>query len=218
VEPDVPASETATEFAPIPLATAPADEQSAGNETGPVTASGKSASAPNGAYMMQSAYLQTISLTLPKAGSESATPLLSSLVRALDAISTDTHAMEALQVSLGNNSFQQQLNSLQNDINQQLHLDKTTVASSLVVSTGLSVGYVLWLVRGGVLLSSLLSTLPAWRLIDPLPILGYLDRSKRGGDEDDSLEGMLKKSAAHGAAVRKPPVSGESVEPTNPAP
>jgi VCBS repeat-containing protein len=217
-EPDAPASEAAPELAPIPLATTPADEQSAGNEAGPVSAAGRSASAPAGAHMMQSAYLQTISLTLPKAGSESATPLLSSLVRALDAISTDTHAMEALQVSLGNNSFQQQLNSLQNDINHQLHLDKTTVASSLVVSTGLSVGYVLWLVRGGVLLSSLLSTLPAWRLIDPLPILGYLDRGKRGSDEDDSLEGMLKKSADRDAAVGKPPVSGESVEPTNRAP
>jgi VCBS repeat-containing protein len=215
-EPVAPQTEPVPGIAPIPLATAPADEQSAGNETGTVTAAGRSASTQNGAGMRQSAYLQAISLTLPKVGSESATPLFSSLVRALDAISADTQAIEALQASLGNNSFQQQLNSLQNDINQQLHLDKTTVASSLVVSTGLSVGYVLWLVRGGVLLSSLLSTLPAWRLIDPLPILGYLDRSKRGSDEDDSLEGMLKKSADRDATVGKPPVSGESVETTNP--
>ncbi len=100
-----------------------------------------------------------------------------------------------MKASLGNDSFQQQLDQLRDEIRQQLSLDKNTVASTLVVSTGLSVGYVLWLVRGGVLLSSLLSSLPAWRLIDPLPILGHLNRQKRGDDEDDSLEGMLKKSA-----------------------
>ncbi len=123
------------------------------------------------------------------------TPLLATLNRALDAIASDMNALESLKTSLGSDSFQQQLNQLQEDIRQQLSLDKNTVASTLAVSTGLSVGYVLWLVRGGVLLSSLLSSLPAWRLIDPLPILGHLNRQKHGDDEDDSLEGMLKKSA-----------------------
>ena len=128
-------------------------------------------------------------------GASATTPLLTTLNRALDAIASDMNALESLKTSLGNDSFQQQLNQLQEDIRQQLSLDKNTVASTLAVSTGLSVGYVLWLVRGGVLLSSLLSTLPAWRLIDPLPILGHLNRQKRGDDDDDSLEGMLKKSA-----------------------
>ena len=122
-------------------------------------------------------------------------PLLASLNRALDAIASDLNALESLKTSLGNNSFQQQLNQLQEEIRQQLNLDKNTVASTLAVSTGLSVGYVLWLVRGGVLLSSLLSSLPAWRLIDPLPILAHLNRQKHGDEDDDSLEGMLKKSA-----------------------
>jgi hypothetical protein len=122
-------------------------------------------------------------------------PLLVSLNRALDAIASDMNALESLKTSLGNNSFQQQLNQLQEEIRQQLNLDKNTVASTLAVSTGLSVGYVLWLVRGGVLLSSLLSSLPAWRLIDPLPILAHLNRQKHGDEDDDSLEGMLKKSA-----------------------
>jgi VCBS repeat-containing protein len=123
-------------------------------------------------------------------------PLLASLNRALNSIASDTHALEMLQVSLGNNSFQQQLNQLQDEIRQQLSLDRNTVASTLAVSTGLSVGYVMWLVRGGVLLSSLMSSLPAWRLIDPLPILGHLNRQKKGEADDDSLEGMLKKSSA----------------------
>jgi hypothetical protein len=35
----------------------------------------------------------------------------------------------------------------------------------------MSVGYVVWLFRGGLLLGSLLSSLPAWHVIDPLPVL-----------------------------------------------
>ena len=48
----------------------------------------------------------------------------------------------------------------------------------------------IWLLRGGVLLSSLLSSLPAWRLVDPLPVLSRL--SSDSDDEDDaSLEELV---------------------------
>jgi hypothetical protein len=59
-----------------------------------------------------------------------------------------------------------------------------------VVSTGLSVGYVLWLLRGGVLLASLLSSIPAWRLVDPLPVLGRV--GGQSDDDDESLEEMVE--------------------------
>ncbi len=134
-----------------------------------------------------------------------ATPLLVTLNRALDAIASDARALESLKTSLGNDRFQQQLNQLQEEIRQRLNLDRNTVASTLAVSTGLSVGYVLWLVRGGILISSLLSSLPAWRLIDPLPILGHLNRQKQGDGEDESLEGMLKKSAKQSKTPAKDP-------------
>ena len=120
--------------------------------------------------------------------------LLATLNQALGSLVSDARALQMLQTSFENSSFQQQLDQLQESIRQQLNLDKNTIASTLAVSTGLSVGYVLWLVRGGVLLSSLLTSMPAWRLIDPLPILGHLGTRKHSDDEDDSLEGMLKKS------------------------
>ena len=41
-------------------------------------------------------------------------------------------------------------------------------------------------VRGGVLLGSYLSALPAWRLLDPLPVL-----ARPGEDEDDDEEDAL---------------------------
>lgn len=59
-----------------------------------------------------------------------------------------------------------------------------------VVSTGLSVGYVLWLLRGGALIASLLSSLPAWRLVDPLPVLGSMG-GRAGDEDDDSLEDLV---------------------------
>jgi hypothetical protein len=45
----------------------------------------------------------------------------------------------------------------------------TTVLAG--TSLGLTVGFVSWLLRGGALLSALLSSMPLWRGFDPLPIL-----------------------------------------------
>ena len=123
-----------------------------------------------------------------------ASPTLVTLSQMLGDLNSDVRGLQMLQNSLGNGNFLQHLDQLQDVIQQQLNLDKNVVASTLAVSTGLSVGYVIWLVRGGVLLSSLLTSLPAWRLIDPLPILGHLGTRQADDEEDDSLEGMLKKS------------------------
>jgi hypothetical protein len=70
------------------------------------------------------------------------------------------------------------------------------VLAAAAVAMGLSVGYVIWLLRGGVLLSSFLSSLPAWRLVDPLPILGHLDDDDddNDGSADDSLEYMVARN------------------------
>ena len=116
-------------------------------------------------------------------------PILAALEQTFQAVAHDLRALESMRLSFGSGDFQQQLDQLRDEIGQ-LNLDKNTVAASLALSTGLSVGYVLWLIRGGVLLSSLLSSLPAWRLIDPLPVLGHLHR--RDDSDDESLEDMLE--------------------------
>lgn len=63
-----------------------------------------------------------------------------------------------------------------------------TIAVATVAST---VGYVLWSLRGGVLMASLLSSLPVWKIVDPLPIL---ETSSLEGqeDSDESLESLFK--------------------------
>jgi hypothetical protein len=41
-----------------------------------------------------------------------------------------------------------------------------------------------WLLRGGMLLASLLSSMPAWQFLDPLPILV---RKKRDDPSEDKV-------------------------------
>jgi hypothetical protein len=105
-------------------------------------------------------------------------------------------------------AFQENLNRVRDGIEERVTLERNIVASSAAVSASLSIGYVVWLLRGGVLLSSLLASVPAWGSFDPLPILSAGGRRGRDG-EDDSLQGMLKKAAhreraASAAGVRAP--------------
>ena len=68
----------------------------------------------------------------------------------------------------------QALDEVRERVQEEAKVEARVAGSVFVVSTGLSVGYVLWLLRGGALIASLLSSLPAWRLVDPLPVLGSM--------------------------------------------
>ena len=64
---------------------------------------------------------------------------------------------------------------------------------SLTITAGLSIGYIIYLVRSGIIMSSVLSALPAWRLVDPLPVLGQFD--SMGDEDDESIEDIVRASA-----------------------
>jgi hypothetical protein len=50
----------------------------------------------------------------------------------------------------------------------------------------MTLAYLLWLIRGGALVASALSALPAWRILDPLPVLSRVtDDDEDEADEDD---------------------------------
>ena len=114
--------------------------------------------------------------------------------------------------------FANALDSVRTDMSEDARFDQTAIGSTIVMSTGLSVGYVIWLVRGGALLSSLLSSLPAWQLIDPLPILARTNRNEDGDDE--SLESMVEgdsqsskpERAADDVADRQPEIVGGNAQ------
>ncbi|MCZ6774815.1 MAG: hypothetical protein O7G83_22915, partial [Proteobacteria bacterium] len=62
----------------------------------------------------------------------------------------------------------------------------------LQVSTGfgavLSVGFVSWVLRGGALAATLLSTVPMWRGFDPLPMLMGRRKTDKQEERDDELK------------------------------
>ena len=100
------------------------------------------------------------------------------------------------------------LDAVKEEMASDNQVTKVYLGSAIVSSVGLSVGYVVWLLRGGMLLSSLLSSLPAWRLLDPLPILAR-KRDDDYSDDDESLESILRKKTRNKTKVQ---VQGSRVQ------
>jgi hypothetical protein len=86
------------------------------------------------------------------------------------------------------------LDAVKQQVTSEIRLGKMYLGSAVVASIGLSVGYVVWLLRGGMLLASLLSSMPAWQYLDPLPILaGKKKKEDDRSDDDESLESIVDK-------------------------
>ncbi len=99
---------------------------------------------------------------------------------------------------LDNGTFQSGLDDMRRQVLDADLQNKIVVGSTVSVTTGVSIGYVLWLIRGSVLLSTVLSSLPAWRLIDPLPVLsGMLNEEDEDGE---SLESIIEDSEEESSA------------------
>uniref|UniRef100_UPI0035631969 beta strand repeat-containing protein n=1 Tax=Stieleria sp. TaxID=2795976 RepID=UPI0035631969 len=84
------------------------------------------------------------------------------------------------------------MEDMQGEINDGFNTPYIFAGSFAGVSSALSVGYVMWTVRGGLLATSLLAHLPAWSFVDPLLVLDELDDDD--DSDDDSLAEMLDKS------------------------
>ena len=97
---------------------------------------------------------------------------------------------EQLEI-VSSTDFLNSINRLREDVISETQAAETVVGGSFVFSAGLSVGYVIWLVRSGILLSSVVSSLPAWRLVDPLPILSSFGDDFPEEEDDESLESII---------------------------
>jgi hypothetical protein len=80
--------------------------------------------------------------------------------------------------------------------------EEIVIGSALVSAVGISIGYVFWIVRGGYLLTSLLTSMPAWRFVDPLPVLEYLGADAESNDKRDreTLASMLDEKQTESTA------------------
>ncbi len=92
------------------------------------------------------------------------------------------------------NSYEHLFDSLEK-IRQQIDglglSDRTIVGTAVVASAGLSAGYVVWMLRSGLLISSMMFSAPAWSIADPLSILN----ARRDDEDDESLEDIVTKGA-----------------------
>ena len=80
-------------------------------------------------------------------------------------------------------------------------MDQVVFGTASVSLGGFSVGYILWLLRGGSLVASMLTSIPAWRMIDPLPVLDFLESSDEDGDSLDSLIDRNQKLVSANASL-----------------
>ena len=106
---------------------------------------------------------------------------------------------------VNSSGFMNGLDEVEKDFQKQMSLDQMVVGSGIAMSTGLSIGYVTWLIRSGVLLSSVLTSLPAWRFVDPLPILSKMDGADLYEDDEDSLEELVQKETSQDEPMSKDP-------------
>jgi hypothetical protein len=68
------------------------------------------------------------------------------------------------------------------------------VGAAAGVTAALSAGYVVWCLRAGTLLASVLSSLPMWRNFDPLPVLEYWEKKSTVDDESDDEDELAFQS------------------------
>ena len=92
--------------------------------------------------------------------------------------------------------FLRGLDSARQEVETEIEAEKMVVGGGIALTTSISGGYVVWLARSGVLLSSILTSLPAWQFMDPLPVLNKT-ASGLGIDEEeaDSLESIIGSGA-----------------------
>jgi len=119
-------------------------------------------------------------------------------VAGLGAGERDVRQLEALQRSLRSTDFANALDRLRNDAREDVALEHSLTISAAGVSLGLSLVYVLWLIRGGVLMGSYLSALPAWRILDPLPVLARPDDESDEEEEDLPRPGQGSRDVLRG--------------------
>jgi hypothetical protein len=86
------------------------------------------------------------------------------------------------------------LDEFQQTVGMDLQLQNIAIGSVGTVVSGFTVGYVLWALRSGLLLTSVLASLPAWTLFDPLAIASA--SGQYDDDREESLEQIIEDRAA----------------------
>ena len=85
--------------------------------------------------------------------------------------------------------FWKALDNNKSQLQSESGLTELLMGSSAALASSITVGYLVWLIKGGQVLAAVMANLPAWRLIDPLPILSSIADND---DDDDSLQTIIE--------------------------
>jgi hypothetical protein len=106
--------------------------------------------------------------------------------------SPDVPRDTSFTATLHNRQWVEELHRIRSSVETANRTDQQFVASAAIAVTTLSSGFIFWLLRGGLLLSSLMMSFPAWASLDPLPILAYRRRKARNDERhNDKVERMF---------------------------
>jgi hypothetical protein len=108
-----------------------------------------------------------------------------------------------------NTAMWSQVQSMKGQMDRAAGIQQRQKAIAVGMATGMSVsfaaGYVVWLLRGGSLLASLLAATPLWKSFDPLPVLAFWEKRKKqrrrprekdrsSGDDEHELDELFGSS------------------------
>ena len=89
---------------------------------------------------------------------------------------------------LENHSMWNELNTIRHQMEDRqqstMFAENIVVGTTTVVTGGLTVGYVIWLIRGGSLLATMVSVIPTWASFDPLPVMDRFEEEKSEEDKE----------------------------------
>jgi hypothetical protein len=167
------------------------------------TSTGNSAPASNSAAQAPSASGNTASGALNTDGGPAGEKQLAAVNPALSKLDdvpdsrVETVPDQIFPFLSKQSEMSKELDQVKEEIASQTEM-KIAAGSATVVSFSASAAYFIWLLRGGSLLSSILSVIPAWKSIDPLPVLDNFESRKRRkariASDLESLESLVDKS------------------------
>ncbi|WP_153558811.1 DUF4347 domain-containing protein [Roseimaritima sediminicola] len=141
---------------------------------------------PAGWTLVAEQTLETVVETAERAVGE--TPLAEQAEELRTAYAT---AASQIRAAITQPQMWQAIHSMQNEVGSSVSNTTVTIGATVTATTSITVGYVVWVIRGGILLSSVMANLPMWRLMDPMAILNAVDGTE---DDGESLESMVEEA------------------------
>ena len=103
--------------------------------------------------------------------------------------------LESVRALLTGQSMQRSLNQLSQQLQLSFGVPQIAATGLMAATSTFTVGYVAWAFRAGYLMASVLTTIPTWQTIDPMPILSYIDdEDENSAERRESLEALISRS------------------------